>query len=172
MDKITAVGVFENHNQAQAALEALRQAGFEEGGLGMLSRQQEEPDSSAPRMDNPRSAGGQTVAGAGLGAAFGAAAGLGTGLALTAGLVPGIGPVIAGGAMALLMAGTGAAAGSLLGGLLGMGIPQDEAEYVRSELAAGRTLVTAEAGERYHEALRIFAQHGAAQRTIDVGPRS
>jgi hypothetical protein len=174
MDQITAVGAFEDRDKARAAVEALRRAGFADDDVGLLSREDKAPEGPARAyIDNPRSAGDESAAGVGIGAAAGAAAGLGTGAALAAGLIPGVGPVVAGGlALALLMAGSGAAAGSLLGGLFGLGVPQDEAEYVHSELAAGRTLVLARAGDRYAEALRVLHEHGANQRTIDVGPRS
>jgi hypothetical protein len=92
---------------------------------------------------------------------------------MAAGLIPGVGPVVAGGAaLTLLMAGSGAAAGSVVGGFFSIGVPMDEASLLESELAAGRTLVPAQAGKRYAEALQILAEHGAVQRTIDVGPRS
>jgi hypothetical protein len=173
MDKITAIGVFEDKQQAWRAVEALRRAGFAAEDIGLISREDEVPvDEAKARIDEPRSAGDSAAAGVGIGAAAGAATGLGCGLALVSGLIPGVGPVLAGGALTLLLAGTGAAAGSLLGGLLGLGIPQDEAESFEAELAAGRTLVTAQAGDRYGEALKILNQQGAMQRTIDVGPRS
>src|SRR4051794_40854328 len=112
MSEITAVGVFEQRERALSALEALHRAGFAEGDVGLISREDESPRKDAGHaQDNPRATGNVELASVGAGAATGAAAGVTAAVALAAGLVPGIGPVVAGGALALLMAGSGAAAG-------------------------------------------------------------
>src|SRR5262245_23803978 len=111
MSEITAVGVFEDRRRALSAVEGLRQAGFADEEIGLISREDSEAERPAWKgADEPRSKDETGLASVGVGAAAGAAAGVGTGLALAAGLVPGIGPVVAGGALTLLMAGSGATA--------------------------------------------------------------
>lgn len=173
MEKITAIGVFDDPSKAAEAIEALRAAGFSNDDLGVIARQAESSSQiEEMNLADPRSSGTHPLLGIEIGAATGGVAGLGFGMALAAGLVPGIGPVVAGGTLAVLMAGTGVAAGSLLGGYLGTVVPQQEANLARANLAAGHILVTVHAGKRYEEALGILAQHGARQSTMDVGRRS
>jgi hypothetical protein len=172
MSEITGVGVFENRHKALSAVEALRRAGFADDEVGLIGREDGRDEKPAGQaLDDPRSRGNLALASVG-GAAAGAVAGVGASLALAAGLVPSIGPVVAGGALTLLLAGSGAGAGSLVSGFFSLGIPTDEGSLLESELAAGRTLVTAHAGTRSGEALQILDECGATQRTIDVGPRS
>jgi len=153
----TVVGIFENHVQAQKAVDDLRRAGFKEDQIGIVSH-----DSSSAGK------GEQTATGthAGTGAATGALAGAGIGAAWSIGvlfgLIPAIGPVIAGGTFAALLAsaGLGAAAGTVGGLLIGMGVPKDEADYYESEFKAGRTIATVKAENRYDEAAKLMRQHG------------
>jgi len=156
----TVVGIFENHNQAQKAVDDLRRAGFKEDQIGIVSH-----DTSSAGKGGTAD---QTATGshAGTGAATGALAGAGIGAAwgigVLAGLIPAIGPVIAGGTLAALLAsaGLGAAAGTVGGMLIGMGVPKEEADYYESEFKAGRTIVTVKADNRYDEAANLMRQHG------------
>jgi Heat induced stress protein YflT len=156
----TAVGVFQNRQEAQAAIDALRRAGFRDDQIGMAAREQVEQDAAATQVEE----------GAGIGAAAGAAAGTGLGLAVVAGLMPPVGPIIAGGTLIALMAsaGAGAAVGTVLGALVGMGVPEEEAGYYDREFAAGRAIVTVRADDRYKEAEEILYQNGALERRAGV----
>jgi len=155
------VGSFASNELANSALEALRQAGFSNAHLGLLSRAQDESDQAKKDLT-----GTKMEEGAGLGAAGGAVAGAGLGLAVAAGVIPPLGPAIAGGTLIALLAsvGSGAAAGTIIGGLVGLGIPEDEAAFFDSEYRTGRTLVVVNAGARKEEALRILHGHGARVR--------
>jgi hypothetical protein len=145
----TAAGVFDTHEDAERAVDALRHAGFRDGQIGLVTR-----------GDVISSEAGQ---GAVTGAVGGAAAGMLAGLAAAAGLLSPIGPVIAGGALAGLLATT--AAGAALGGVAGllgrMGFPEEHARYYESELAGGRTLVTVNAAGRFDEATAVLRRCGA-----------
>jgi hypothetical protein len=137
------VANFASRDRAERFVEALRQAGFPSGQIGVLA-----PDEAATQVEDTALAGAMT----------GGTAGVLAGLALAAGLVPGVGPVLAGGLLAGALGGAavGAAAGGVLGGLLALGIPEEEARAHESHLRAGRTLVVVRAAGRYPEALAIL----------------
>jgi uncharacterized protein (TIGR02271 family) len=160
--KTTAVGVFRDRAHAQQAVRELRQMGFSEDDIGVVShRDDESTDGQIGReaADEETNAGSGALAGAATGLGLGGLWGLG----VVAGALPAIGPVIAGGALAAVLASaaTGAAAGGLLGALIGMGIPEEEAEYYQGELERGRTIVTVRANGRYDEAQAVLYRHDA-----------
>jgi uncharacterized protein (TIGR02271 family) len=153
--------VFENHSQAQRAVDDLRRAGFREDQIGVATQDRSRTGSD-DATDDGTNAGTGAVTGALAGAGLGAAWGIG----IMAGLLPAIGPVIAGGTLAAILAsaGLGAAAAGIAGLLIGMGVPEEEANYYESEFQAGRTIVTVKADNRYDEAVAIIRRHdGHAQ---------
>jgi uncharacterized protein (TIGR02271 family) len=162
----SVVGVFENHAQAQRAVDDLRRAGFREDQIGVATQ-----DRSRTATDETPAEGGNAGTGAVTGALAGAGLGAAWGIGIVAGLLPAIGPVIAGGTLAAILAsaGLGAAAAGVAGLLIGMGIPEEEANYYESEFQAGRTIVTVKAENRYDEAATIIRRHGghAQERTGD-----
>lgn len=148
----TAVGIFAESEQAKSAIQELRQAGFGEDQIGLLTRPGVtviDHDQKAPE-----------------GLAIGAATGAGVATLWAVGVatigLPAIGPAIAGGILASLLASaaSGAAVGGLLGLLIGFGIPEDEARYYENEFLAGRTVVTVKADARYGDAVAILRRHG------------
>jgi hypothetical protein len=162
----TAVAaLFKDKDDAEKAIEELRQEGFTRDQIGIAMRD--------------RTAQGEMIESTGTHAAQGAAAGL-VGGGLIGGLVgflvatgalaiPGIGPVVAGGVLAntfgivggtaVAGAGIGAAAGGILGALVGMGIPEHEAHYFEEGVRSGSTLVTVTAPGRASEAVKILEHH-------------
>jgi uncharacterized protein (TIGR02271 family) len=156
----TVVGVFHNHSQAQQAIQALRDNGFTESQIGVASSR-----SDGLRTASGNDAGDESFAAEGAATGVAAGAGIGAlwGLGIIAGVLPAIGPAIAGGTLAAILssAAAGAAAAGLGGALVGMGIPKDEAEFYESELHAGRTLVTVNAGNRSTEAKSLLMRYGA-----------
>jgi hypothetical protein len=162
----TAIGVFHNRDRAREAIHALKNAGFVDNQIGLITRDggpvRETEHSGLP--DDPTHS--RWEEGTGIGAAAGATTGLGLGLAVAAGLIPAIGPVIAGGTLMALIAsaGAGATVGTVLGGLIGLGIPEDDAAYYDEEFRSGRTLVTVQAGDRMAEAVDILRRYGAVER--------
>lgn len=149
----TVVGVFRSRPEAERAIQDLRDAGFREDQIGILTH------------DGDRGTGGTNVGegnksgeAAGIGAIIGGLIGAGAAL-----LIPGIGPVIAGGILAGVLGGAavGAAAGGIIGALVGLGIPEHEARYYEGEFKQGRTLVTVKSADRYDEARRILRRDGA-----------
>ena len=161
----TAIGVFHSRERAREAIHALKNAGFVDNQLGLITRDGagfEHEHTGLP--DDPTHS--RWEEGTGIGAAAGATTGLGLGLAVAAGLIPAIGPVIAGGTLMALIAsaGAGATVGTVLGGLIGLGIPEDDAAYYDEEFRSGRTLVTVQAGDRQPEAVAILRRYGAVER--------
>lgn len=167
----TVIGVFQDHDQARNAIRALKDAGFPEDQIGVASSKHE--GLQATRDDDVSE---ESYAGEGAITGVAAGAGLGAlwGLGILAGALPAIGPAIAGGTLAVILssAAAGAAAAGLTGALIGMGISKEEAEYYESEMKAGRTIVTVNAGTRRHEALAVMQQFGGydmSSRTTATG---
>src|SRR4051794_7371190 len=159
----TVVGLFDHQTEAEAAITALKAAGFPERDIGVAMRD--------------RSSQGELAEGTGTQAAEGAASGavgggvLGGVIGLLGGLgalaIPGLGPIFAAGWLGSTLAGAGigAAAGGIIGGLVGLGVPEDEARHFEEGVKEGRVLVTVKAEDRAAEAADILTRHGA-----DLGP--
>jgi hypothetical protein len=130
----TAVGVFEDAEQAKAAARQLQDAGYREAisvvGLEGKAFEESVHDTQATR-------GG--VTGAAAGAILG---GIALGVASVA--VPGVGTVIAGGPLVAILAGAfaGASAGGLVGSFVGMGITTEHAKRYEEAVRRGNVVVT------------------------------
>jgi len=157
--RAVAVGVFEDRQQAQRAVDELRRIGFRDDQIGVAARNGE----TIRGASNVRETGSKAEEGAVAGALTGAAVGGLWGIGIAAGLLPAIGPVIAGGTLAAILASaaTGAAVATIVGALVGMGIPEEEAKYYESEFKSGRVIVTVRADNRYDEAMTILRRFNA-----------
>jgi hypothetical protein len=157
----TIVGVFETPAGAQRAVSELRQAGFTDSQIGVVSHNK---DGGADVINDGNT---KTAEGAATGLAAGAGIGALWGLAILSGLLPGIGPAIAGGTMGVLLssAAAGAAAAGIGGALIGMGISDDDAKYYDTEFRAGRTIVTVNAGSKASQAQTILSGAGGYNRS-------
>jgi len=141
----TVNGLFQDRNDAVAAVREIKAAGVPEVEISLLSNRTE-------GQGDERSAGDKTVDNnmAETGAADGAAIGgvLGGGAGLLAGLgaltIPGIGPVIGAGWLVATAIGAavGAAGGGVLGALVGAGVDKDDAEVYVEGIRRGGTLVS------------------------------
>jgi hypothetical protein len=124
----TIVGVFDDRQQADRAVDELRRAGFRDDQIGVAWRH----EGGEFDVGESRDATGETRAGTG--AAAGALAGLGlgavAGIGVLSGVIPVIGPAIAGGTLGVILtnAVAGAGIGGLVGALAGAGVPEDEAQ--------------------------------------------
>jgi hypothetical protein len=169
----TVIGVFSEHDKAQAAVEDLCRSGFRDDQIGLVSRTGKAGGTRThtPSHDHAKERTGlphdpthsKCEEGTGIGAAAGAATGTGLGLAVAANLIPGVGQVIAGGAIVAVLAsaGAGAAVGGVVGALVGLGVPEEHAAYYDNEFKTGRTILSVIADERAPEAWTILARHGA-----------
>jgi hypothetical protein len=151
------VGVFDRPEDAEGAINGLKDAGFGSDDIGVAARTREEAD--ALTADGGVVVGSDTVAGMYAGGLLGGVAGWLAGLTTLA--VPGVGALLAAGPLvaAVSGAGVGAAAGGLLGALAEAGIPREEAGWYDEQLRGGGILLTVRAGERYDEAQAIMRRH-------------
>jgi uncharacterized protein (TIGR02271 family) len=148
----TVVALYEELSQAQRAVKALREKGFDANDISVVA--------SDSKGEFTRFVGKEgefeeikdgAAAGAGIGAVLGGLGGLLVGLGALA--IPGIGPALAAGPIvsALAGAGIGAAAGGLVGALVDMGIPDDQAEMYAEGVRRGGTLVVVTTSDRNAE---------------------
>jgi hypothetical protein len=163
----TVVGVFSDRNQADKAIDALRDAGFTSSQIGVAARG-ERPVSRDLDVDDD--ANEEAAEDAGTGAVAGAAAGAGVGgligLGVLYGMIPVIGPAIAAGTLGVILSNAAAGAGiaGLAGALIGWGMSEEDARYYEGEFKAGKTVVTVAAGARDAEAKAIINRYGAVSR--------
>ena len=165
------VALFRDRSDAEAAINDLIAAGFDNQDIGVALR-----DRSA-QGDLIEDTGTKAAAGATTGLLSGGAIGGVVGALIGTGalLIPGVGPVLAGGLLAswfgvtggtaVAGAGIGAATGGLLGGLIGAGIPEDEAKHFERGFNEGGTIITVATRGRHAEAVEALRRHDA-----DLGP--
>jgi len=161
------VGVFHDRDDARRAIDELLAAGFAEHEIGLVS-QNVQGDAIVADLETDTKAAEGAAAGVAAGAGVGALWAIG----IAAGFLPAIGPAIAGGLLASLVASAagGAVVGGLVGALVGLGIPEDEALYYESEVLAGRTLLTVNAGSRAALVAEIIDRHhGQVRSTTTSG---
>ncbi|MDQ3367190.1 MAG: general stress protein [Myxococcota bacterium] len=141
------IGVFHTAGDARRAIEDLRDAGFSDKKIGVLTHDKD----GDPEVKSFRDLEGNNAkTGAAIGAATGAGGGALWALGIAAGILPAIGPVIAGGILAAIAASaaSGAAAGVLVGTLIGLGVSDEEAAYYDEEFKKGRTIVVVQSNDR------------------------
>ena len=140
-----AAGLFYSRDEAEAAVRALRDAGYDMDRVSVIARDADKIDGH----DTTEEVGNKADEGAATGAVTGGALGGITGLLVGLGAlaIPGIGPILLAGAEAtaiattLAGAGIGAAAGGLIGALIGLGIPEERARVYSDRVKGGSFLV-------------------------------
>ena len=147
-----ALGVFKTYQEAERALNELRDDGFTMNQVSIIakdSNQLEQSNRIGDTQVRDLTETTQVDEGAKTGAATGGAVGGLTGLLVGLGTlaIPGVGPVMLAGAAATAIAtalaggAIGAAAGGLVGGLIGLGIPEDRARFYSDYVERGGYLV-------------------------------
>ena len=157
----TVSRLFDSYSQAQAAVEALEQAGFTSSEISLVSRYR---DDNTLADDE----GSGTATGATAGALVGGGGGLLAALGLIA--IPGIGPLVAAGVLATTL--VGAAGGSVVGGLIGAltnaGVSEEDAHVYSEGVRRGSSLVTVTTDDaRASKAESILNSH----KPVDVRQR-
>ncbi|PSB08215.1 signal transduction histidine kinase (STHK), LytS [Pleurocapsa sp. CCALA 161] len=143
-----SVGLFYSRDEAEAALRALKDDGFDMNRVNVIAKDADQVSQSVG-LDTAYDEGNNAAEGAGAGASSGAVLGGITGLLVGLGTlaIPGVGPIIVAGeaataiATTLAGAGIGAAAGGIIGGLVGLGIPEDKAKIYSDRVGSGSYLV-------------------------------
>lgn len=155
---VTVVALFHNLGRAEAAVRALKEAGFTDQEIGVVMQDQEKPGRKREDSDVRHAVSAGAVTGGLVGGLLGLLGSL---------LIPGLGPLLLGGVLAstLTAAGLGAATGSLASMLMELGVAESHAEHFERGVRAGGILLTVNAGERTPHALSIIERHGA-----DFGP--
>ncbi|MBX5476022.1 MAG: general stress protein [Clostridia bacterium] len=148
----TVIGVFRSKNQAEKAVEALRNKGFSDQEISVVAKKGDAKDDRNASLTNQN-----VVDGTSWGAGIGGAAGL---LASAGALaIPGIGPLLALGPLAATLG--GAAAGGLAGGLVDYGIPESEGREYENRVKQGDILVVISTDKQAKQAAQILREHGA-----------
>jgi hypothetical protein len=160
----TVAGVFQRPNDAEKALNGLKDAGFTPDQVSVVAKDTRETQSMVERSDMAGAETSGATAGAFLGGITGGIAGWLIGIGALA--IPGIGPIVAAGALATTLGGAavGAVAGGLIGALVGAGIPEDDARTYETHVSEGRILITAQASsaQQAQEARDAFDRYGGA----------
>jgi len=139
--KNTAVfGIYPTYESVEAAVDALRTAGFRNTDVSVLFPENVGTKDFAHEKGTKAPEGAAT--GAGTGAVLGGALGWLAGIGALA--IPGIGPFIAAGPVmaALAGVGVGGAVGGIAGTLIGMGIPEYEAKRYEGRVKEGGILLS------------------------------
>src|SRR3979411_2267288 len=133
-------GICSNRNVLEAAIEALKKAGFAPSDVAFLAP--ESLGKSGLATEKSTKAPEGAAAGAGSGLLLGGALGWFVGVGALG--IPGVGPLIAAGPIlaALAGAGVGSAVGGITGGLVGMGIPEYEAKRYEGRVKQGGILLS------------------------------
>lgn len=146
----TVVGIFSSREAAGTAVEQLRQQGFSNEEISIVSKQGKEEGKST--YDDDITDG--TLTGGTLG-------GIG-GLLLGAGAlaIPGLGPIVAAGPIAAAI--SGAVAGGIAGGLIDWGIPAEASQRYEQSVVKGNILaIVRTSSVKVGSAATIFRQNGA-----------
>lgn len=140
-----AAGLFYSRDEAEAAVRALKDAGYDMDRVSVIARDADNVggQETTEKVGNKADEGAKT--GALTGGTLGGLTGLLVGLGALA--IPGIGPILLAGAEATAIATTlaggaiGAAAGGLIGALVGLGIPEERAKVYNDRVKSGSFLV-------------------------------
>jgi uncharacterized membrane protein len=152
------IGVFDDQSHAVDALQALREAGFSDDKLNLLSREVVTDASDRAEVKVQQQAGKGAMVGAAIGGGVGATAGV-----LAAALIPGIGFVLTGGLLAATLgaAALGAAVGTFAGPFVALGFSEKAAHHYAHHVEAGRSVIVVNAEKREEQARSILQEHGA-----------
>lgn len=159
----TILGVFQNREDTEAAIDAFDRAGYNPQDISIVMKDQSEG------RDIAETTGASVTEGVATGAVLGGLAGL-----LSAIAIPGLGAFFIGGPLAAALgltgaaattvsgAATGAVAGGLLGALTELGVSDEDAKYYESRVREGAILVAVPAlAEEEHRVREIFSDYYA-----------
>lgn len=151
------VGVFQDRLEAERAVDALYQAGFDADRIGFAIRGADDVAGGMITDASGTKDGKGVAAGAVTGGVVGGV--LATALSL---VFPPIGPIVVGGLLATFFGGAiaGTAVGGILGAMTGLGVSEDEARFYEKEFREGRAIVAVKAGSRTADAADVLTRFG------------
>jgi hypothetical protein len=162
-------GVFKSENNAETAVNQLRNLGIAEKRIGLVrpGNRPERLEAGVPVTDTEDPGMGRAM-GAAVGGAMGAAGGATAGLAVASLVVPGIGPLVAFGMvgaalLGIVGAGVGSAVGDNVEEGLGEGIPHEDVYLYEDALRHGHSVVIAyvDEGDQAGNAAKVMHDAGA-----------
>lgn len=165
----TVVGLYEDIQDAQSAINDLVRAGFDRADISLVSTNRWADETAVTgesvyaddgTVIETDQLGSDVAAGVVTGGAVGGLAGVLLGLGALA--IPGLGPIIAAGPLVagLTGAGVGAAVGGLVGALVNWGVPQTEAEVYAESVRRGGILVGLKTDEANNDrAVEIMSRY-------------
>lgn len=161
----TIVGVFNNQDQAEKAVNEIRRAGITDDKISIvakkdrINREDRGGDVEVGETGAEMSYADQDLTtGATTGGVLGGAAGLLAGAGALA--IPGLGPIIAMGPIAAGL--SGAATGGLAGSLVDLGIPRSRGEHYEEEVKKGGILAVVEADQsKINDVANYMRKNGA-----------
>lgn len=148
----SVIGVFNQKQEAERAIQSLRQQGFTNEEINLISKEGTKKGTEREFYDDDIADGALT------GGTLGGIGGLILGAGALA--IPGIGPVIAAGPIAAAL--SGAVAGGLAGGLIDWGIPAESSSRYEQQVAQGGILAVVRTQEsKVQQAAQVLRQSGA-----------
>ncbi len=149
MARTTVIGVFDDCQQAEKAVDELQKQDFQKTDISVVGK----------RDGGEGGAGG----GVGRGPTWGAGLGAAAGLLATAGAitVPGLGPLIAAGPLAAALG--GAATGGVAGALVDWGIPEQRGREIEQRVREGKYVALVEADGKTAQASDTLRKNGALE---------
>src|SRR5688572_9129745 len=150
MNQTIVSAVFDSHNEAEAAVRELRQAGVSDSALSIIARRQDGGGDYGDADTHEVKEKGEGLIKGALGGA-----GVGALLGIAALAIPGVGPLAAAGAIAASAipeaAAIGAGAGALAGGLTGLltkhGVDEEDAKYYEGRIHEGGVFVSVDTSQ-------------------------
>lgn len=149
----TIIAYYNSREDAENSVSRLREKGFGENEISILSRENGEESSDSEMSFQDQNLTDGTVTGGAIGGLAGLAMGAG------ALLIPGLGPIIAAGPLAGVL--TGALTGGVAGGLIDFGIPEESSRKFEGHLQSGKVLAIIKTEDKKAmEAVRIMDETG------------
>ena len=165
MANSTLVGLFDDRDAAQGAVQDLVSAGISRDKISIIANDSTGTAQTTDTEGNLSGAGAS--AGISSGAVVGGVAGLLIGLGFT--VLPIAGFLLAGPVAGLIAgAATGAVTGGVIGGLIGLGIPKEHAELYAEGVRRGGTLVTVQDDASNEDRIRDILDRDGA---VDIEER-
>src|SRR3954454_9725105 len=144
---VTISRLYDNHTQAQSAVQRLEAAGVPHSDISIVANNSDSWFNTDKKLDRDRDGVDDRAEGAGKGAGIGAGVGGTAGLLAGLGLlaIPGLGPVVAAGWLEAKAVGAaaGAATGGIVGALTEAGVSKEDAHSYAEGVRRGGTLVSA-----------------------------
>lgn len=148
----SVIGVFNSHDNAEQAVNALRTQGFTTEEINIVSKNKKQQGHDNEYFEDDITDGALT------GGTLGGIGGLLLGAGALA--IPGVGPVLAAGPIAAAL--SGAVAGGITGGLIDWGIPAESGRRYEQHVAQGGILAIIRSDTvKANQAAQILRQNGA-----------